>query len=391
MGAMVLSHLAARDEPRVAPPRALDLAPPPGLALETDLPLEDTQTPDAVTLSEPSPRSTGTLKKIGAATALGLVGLGAAAGYTLSTAPVCDTGTISVSLDGVCVSPEASVGWNHVVRLAQGASHLDDLEDSLASHQNEVHHPDSPTTQPLSQDGLTAVTWNLHHGDAPDRHGARGQIDEMVQALKEQSADVYFLQEVSPWDVDDLVDGLGMEGYWAHTAPLQGNLILVHPELEVQDNVKRVVNYGDQTAIDVNGPKLILDVIDDGGLEPRVMQVLRVQEPDGDTAVLWNTHLMNGGDTVEERLAQADRSFDLVESLAAPGVTVLGGGDLNSGASSRVLADLRARGFDVDGTGVDWFATRNGAREEVQVHRLTDSQGRPLSDHPLVATRASGS
>lgn len=362
-------------------------AAPPG-ARRTGAPVESAPAPDMVELGAPAPEQGSSWKKAAALVGLGLTGLGVAAGATALKAPVCDTSVVHVGLDGVCVSPEVATGANHITRLLRTLPHMSGLDDSLASHQSQLFQPSEATTRPLN-DELTVSTWNLHHGDRADRLGARDQISEMIEALGDQKADVYLLQEVSPYHVEELVNGLGMNGYYAQTTPMQGNLVLVHPRLEVQANAKRVVNYGEQTTLDeVSAPRLLLDIPQGRASEPRVVQALRVGRPDGSTAVVWNTHLMNGGDSPEERLAQAENSFAFVDGFARPGEAVIGGGDLNSTAGSEVLGLLGSHAYEAQGARIDWFGARGGELT-TDVSQPTSDSGDPLSDHPSVIARLS--
>ncbi|MCA9797428.1 MAG: hypothetical protein KC910_36705, partial [Candidatus Eremiobacteraeota bacterium] len=358
-------------------------AAPPG-ARRTGAPVESAPPPpDLVELGEPAPRHGSKLRKAAVLAGLGLTGLGVAAGTAAVKAPVCDTSVVQINGEGICVAPEVATSANHITRLLRTLPHMGSLDDSLASHQSDLHQPSRPTTRPLN-DELTVVTWNLHHGDAADALGSRNQTPEMIERMNEQKADVYLLQEVAPYHVEELVNGLGMNGYYAQTTALQGNLILVHPQLDVQANAKRVVNYGEQTTLDdVSAPRLLIDIPQGRASEPRVVQALRVGRPDGSTAVVWNTHLMNGGDSPEERLAQAENSFAFVDAFAQPGEAVIGGGDLNSGADSEVVAQLAAHDFQTQGARIDWFGARGGTLTTEVSQPETDS-GVPLSDHPTV-------
>ncbi len=127
-----------------------------------------------------------------------------------------------------------------------------------------------------------------------------------------------------------------------------------------------------------------------------------------------STHLESNSGP-DHRAAQMTRLLDGIDAFA-PGLPVLIGGDLNTGnhvppdfdwRQETLFADARARGFDwgftADGMTtrpslitphpgrkmkLDWFAGRGLMPGPNAVIASTDANGRPLSDHDAVWTRA---
>lgn len=355
---------------------------PPALQNEARPPEAATAPPDLVSLAAApvGPEGPSLKAKLLAATALGVVALGGlagATGYTLRHAAVCT----SPEVIEACVPAEYSVGVNHALRGLQGLPFRAANAEDLASHQSRVLQPDRPTSRRL-QDDLSFLSWNLHHGDSSDATGARPQIEPIIRELNARPADLHLLQEVSPWHAQRLVDGTGMVGYYTQTQLLQGNLILVHPDLPVSDNLKTLVNMNQPDEL-AEGYQIAENYIH-GGTEPRAVQVLRLQLPDGNSALVWNTHLMNGGDAPPARLAQADRALDFVEAARRPGERVLGGGDFNSPRGSQVYGELQSRFEEFSGDRIDFWMESGFPERLVTQAERPEVDGVPISDHPLV-------
>ena len=319
---------------------------------------------------------------------LALTGVvGGVAGTVMLNAPICpgQTSLVSISHEGVCVSPNASMGAAEVFRQIQGTAHITDGIQDLTSSQSRVFQPNGNYKAPeASQDGqMKMVSWNLHHGEAPSQDGSRDQVGRMVQQLRGEKADVFLLQEVTPWDAQTLVDGTGMVGYYTQTTPSQGDMILVHPDLKVLDNAKAVINKDIDSVAEATQA-----VFQTGGSEPRAAQALRVALPDGQTVVVWNTHLSTNSATDEAREAERQKLLEFVEGQALPGDSILGGGDLNNSSSAPTPTLLRNHGFNVKGAKIDWLAGRGTKSLETSYEQLMENPQLRLSDHPIVRGQA---
>jgi len=319
---------------------------------------------------------------------LALVGVvGGVAGSVMTQAPICpgQTSVVSVSTEGICVSPEAANNGATVWRQLQGTPHTGQAIQDLASSQSRVLVPGGEfRPQAASRDGsLRLVSWNLHHGQSPNQDGSRPQLNRMIQELRDQRAEVVLLQEVTPWHAQDLVDGTGMVGYYSQTTSTQGNMILVHPDVAVLDNAKGVLNHDADGWIEAAGASAHR-----AGREPRQVQALRLAQPDGRTVLVWNTHLSTSQATRADRDAENQRLLDFVESQARPGEAILGGGDLNDRSEAPAPTLLEGHGFDVQGATIDWLAGRNLDSLQTGHATLTQSDGIRVSDHPLVWAEA---
>lgn len=319
---------------------------------------------------------------LGSMLALGVVGTAAGAGsYALAHAPVCaQAAPIALTDHGLCVSPELGVQGAHAWRILEGIPSLPDAVQGLDSSQNQVTVADSRPGWPAMEGGdLKVVTWNLHHERSRDADGARSQLDEMIRAMKEQQADVYLLQEVSPGHVNELVEGLGMHGYYSQTTLLQGNLTLVHPDLPVTTHSSRVLLNGGGGLHELKEWALQGD-----GEEPRSLQTVEVELPNGREALLWNTHMPTHNYTDAQRTEARQVVLEELASRADPGQLVVGGGDLNDGADGSLANELRQGGHEVHAFHIDFINTRNAAGPaEFEGFKLHDGQGLQISDHPM--------
>jgi endonuclease/exonuclease/phosphatase family metal-dependent hydrolase len=123
--------------------------------------------------------------------------------------------------------------------------------------------------------------------------------------------------------------------------------------------------------------------------ERRIVQSLRVEDPDGRTFLLANLHCTSYA--ADERLADTEllRAAWFAMSKASPGDVVVLAGDFNVRASrSRTLADLTGPdwGFSEPGPGIDHILV-HGA-ESTPIRCWPDEQRRQgdrlLSDHAPV-------
>lgn len=335
------------------------------------------------------------LRKLMAGTALTLTAAGAAGvggSYLAAHAPICQDAqaVVAVTENGLCVNQEIGLAGAHSWRILAGLPSLPNALDSLSDHHNQVHRPqgEQPPPAPLMQDGeLTAVTFNLHHERSPDAEGARDQTGDIVTALRDQKADVYLLQEVSPDHVDDLVEGTGMVGYFSQTSLTQGNLILVHPQLPVQADSSQMLLHGAEGAGEALGN--LKDWVTQGGAyEPRSLQTVEVGLPNGREAVLWNTHMPTHEYSEQQREDSRDMVMRALDRHSEPGQLVVGGGDINAGEDGSLANLLRQDGHEVHFYHIDAINAR-GHRGEVEFEgfHLNDSHGYHLSDHPMARAK----
>jgi len=182
-----------------------------------------------------------------------------------------------------------------------------------------------------------------------------------------------------------------MKAYYTRTTPNQGNMILVNPDMQVEGNEKMILNgdikQGDKMSAYSALAKLETAQGNEARqkAEPRVAQMLKVKTPDGKTVDLWNTHLTAIKDS-EFRKKEIDKVISTMNARAGSGDSVVGGGDLNSGPSDSVLADLRNNGYQTQGASIDWITGKNTARplNIVSNKELFDENDVQISDHPMV-------
>lgn len=362
--------------------------------VELGLPQEEPQQPlvpapqvrDGAEAPESSPSSKRRWMAAGFA---GLAVAGAATGlvgHTLLTAPVAPGATTPIVFQDsrFHVSPEAGHDASTAWRVFRRQFYEDDAKADLASDSNRFL-PAPKGSQPpgeLTQDSLRVVSWNLHRGQGREDEGSREQVPQMVAQIREAAPDVALLQEVPPWRAAEIVKGTGMDGYYTNTAPGQGNLILVHPDLEVVGNFRETLSFEVENAQDAD--RVIETWKEEGASgHPRSAQALRLQRPDGSTSLVWNTHLTNIDYQDGQRAMEARRLVDFLDEVALPGEPIFGGGDLNSKAGLDAVRVLEEHGYHLDGARIDWLATRGTTLEQVEHEKLLEGDLQ-LSDHPMV-------
>ncbi|MGV8124948.1 MAG: endonuclease/exonuclease/phosphatase family protein [Candidatus Xenobiia bacterium LiM19] len=283
-------------------------------------------------------------------------------------------------------------GFSEIEPIIRSIPEIDATASDLTSKENNVLSPDGDAKPPRKtmEDGKLKVTsWNLHHG--LDRENKDNQVDEMVDKMRDAKSDVYMLQEVPPWEAQKLADEMGMKAYYTRTTPNQGNMILVNPGMQVEGNEKMILNGDIKQGDKMSAYSALAKLETASGneerqkAEPRVAQMLKVKTPDGKTVDLWNTHLTAIKDS-EFRKKEIDRVIATMNARAGSGDAVVGGGDLNSGPSDSVLADLRNNGYQTQGASIDWITGKNTDRplNIVSNKELFDKNGVQLSDHPMV-------
>jgi endonuclease/exonuclease/phosphatase family metal-dependent hydrolase len=262
-------------------------------------------------------------------------------------------------------------------------------------------------------------TWNLFHGNTvPPGRAAR--LPQMVRLASSDRPDVLCLQEVPLWALDRLGEWSGMQAFGevaarAELGPLpstpavgrvltsihhgvlrstftgQGNAILLAPALKPLGRDVLVLNTREFRRTQARWLRLGLVARLAWAKERRICQAVRVELPDGRTAVLANLHAT--AYRPDERLADAEllRAAVFVDALAHAGDVCVLAGDFNvRSGRSWTLADLRGDewGFDGGGTGVDHVLVR-GARVTGVAGWPAERRSRDgllLSDHaPLEA------
>jgi endonuclease/exonuclease/phosphatase family metal-dependent hydrolase len=282
--------------------------------------------------------------------------------------------------------------FSKIEPIIRSIPEIDATASDLTSKENNVLSPNGDAKPPrqLMEDGKLKVTsWNLHHG--LDRENKDNQVDKMVDKMRDAKSDVYMLQEVPPWEAQKLADEMGMKAYYTRTTPNQGNMILVNPDMQVEGNEKMILNGDIKQGDKMSAYSAIAKLETAQGnearqkAEPRVAQMLKVKTPDGKIVDLWNTHLTAIKDS-EFRKKEIDKVISTMNARAGSGDAVVGGGDLNSGPSDSVLADLRNNGYQTQGASIDWITGKNTARplNIVSNKELFDENDVQISDHPMV-------
>jgi len=313
-----------------------------------------------------------------------LAGMALGATQAASHLPVCQEQQQIVGWERgqACVSLHTATQGATAARYLEGPFHLQGALDSWNNQQNAVIG--APSNSPPMVDGqeLKVVSWNLHHGLSQDLTGARLQLDTMIDQLQTENADVVLLQEVAPGDAGELAESLHMQGYYAQTTAVQGNLILLRPDIQVQDQSVTFIT-GQQPG---DGFHTLKEwVTGRGGQdEPRNLQVLKVELPGGQQATIWNTHNLTGDYTAQQRSDAARMLVDQLHQSIRPGDLVVGGGDLNAqNPSAPILTDLQ----ELDGVkghqhNIDWIYSSENAQAQFSSQRV-ELHGIMVSDHPL--------
>lgn len=278
---------------------------------------------------------------------------------------------------------EDRVKLDGIERTSRGAAHTHTAVSDLLSSKNRVFQPDHPRSQ---RDGkannqVRVSSWNLHHGTSPDGQGARDTISQQIERIKKTDSDVVLLQEVLPWQVEEIVKKTGMTGYYTQTTARQGDMILLDPSLKVVSNRRETLNYDFKKGDKLGALKAAWET---KAGEPRAAQALTIERPDGKGELtIFNTHLSTGTSTPEQRQAESQKFQRFVASNSGSGA-VIGGGDFNMGANSAGIAGFREAGYKVEGDRIDHLLSRGVAGSEIAV---TDPYqgGTRLSDHPMVS------
>lgn len=347
--------------------------------------------PDAAAAPPPAKRHRLRKVALGALTAVSLLGVGGVTGISvLAHAPICQTQSIAFQNGHLCVSEKMGAQTGADYRYMRSIPYQGQLIHDLQTHGNDVYHPHGHAAPPrtLMADGnLRVVSWNLHKSQSPDRQGARPEDAAVIERMRAAGGDVYILQEVGPWQVQQLVNATGMNGYYSMTIPDQGDLILVNPSINVTASAHTIVNE------DLHGMSGALHGVKEWATqsgEPRQAQALRLELPDGRSTVVWNSHLMTTADLATPegraaRTAEAQNITAFLDQFARPGEPVIGGGDFNAESHTPTLDVLRADGFATKGSGIDWITSRGTGDVAFDQHVWLQSDGvTQISDHVMV-------
>lgn len=312
-----------------------------------------------------------------------LAGLGGAGLHAAANLPVCQSQQQIVGWEKghTCVSRDTAIQGSTAWRYAEGVFHLPGALDSWNSQQNTVLDPPGGSQRLGESSELKVVSWNVHHGLSQDSTGARPQLDLMVDQLQQEDADVVLMQEVAPGDATRLAHDLGMQGYYAQTTAVQGNLILLRPDIQVQD---QSVTFTTGQQPGSGWDTLKQWVSGRGGQdEPRNLQVLRAELPGGQQAVLWNTHNLTGEYTPEQRADAAQIIREKLDDSLQPGDLVVGGGDLNANNDGQAIIHELGKIEQMRGQqrNIDWIYSSTPSQFSSQT---VEHGGVMVSDHPLV-------
>lgn len=321
--------------------------------------------------------------------AFGVLGLGTLGGlaavglHATATLPICQNQQQIAGWEKgqPCVSMDTALQGSTAWRYADGIFHLPGAMDSWNSQQNTVIQAPGGAQHLGQSEELRVVSWNLHHGLSQDSTGARPQFDLMVDQLQAENADVVLLQEVAPGDAARLAQDLGMQGYYAQTTAVQGNLILLRPDIQVQDQ-SVTFTTGEQPG---SGWETLKDWVSGRGgqQEPRNLQILRAELPDGQNITVWNTHNLTGEYTPEQREQAAQIIRERLQESIQPGDQVVGGGDLNANNPGQAIIKHLAQIEQMRGqqANIDWIYSSSPGQFSSQT---VEHEGMMVSDHPLV-------
>lgn len=268
-----------------------------------------------------------------------------------------------------------------VKRTTRGVAHTHTAVKDLTSNKNRVYKPDTPIDHRQGRaDGEVRVTsWNLHHGTSPDVQGASNTLSSQIKQIKKSGSDVVLLQEVLPWQAEEIAKKTGMTGYYTQTTARQGNMILVDSSLKVVGDSRQTVNYDFKNADTQDVLKASWGT---KSQEPRAAQSLTIERPDGKGEfTVFNTHLSTGHSSPEQRQVETGRFTQFVNQNARG--NVIGGGDLNMGRGHSMLDGFRQSGYTIEGDRIDHLLTRGVAGSEITVTDPHQGATR-LSDHPMV-------
>jgi endonuclease/exonuclease/phosphatase family metal-dependent hydrolase len=253
-------------------------------------------------------------------------------------------------------------------------------------------------------------SWNLFHGNAvpPQREGF---LDEMLRLATADQPDVLCVQEVPAWALGrftagdiaarpvfgpiPITAGIGRRLTEPHQGVLrsafsgQGNGMLVAPRYRVLAHDVLTLNSRRFRAMQARALRLGAMARLAWAKERRIVQALRLADPDGRTFLVTNMHCTSY--RADERLADAEllRAAWFATAKAAPGDVVVLAGDFNvRAARSRTLADLTGPewGFSEPGPGIDHVLVRGA--ESTPMRRWPEEQrlygDSLLSDHAPV-------
>ena len=259
-------------------------------------------------------------------------------------------------------------------------------------------------------------SWNLFHGNTKPP-GRFAHLERMVRLAVADDPDLVLLQEVPAWALRRLADwtectavgnvaapptlGPIPSTYWIGHAVTalnpgllrsafsgQANAILLAPGLSAGAHERLVLNPAGFRRREARrlGLGLLARLAWSG--ERRVCQAVRVELPDGRSAVVANLHATSY--PPDHRLPEAElrRGAAWVDGLARKDDVVVLGGDLNQSVrNSPFLEELGLAGYSAAGQRIDHIFVR-GADIERPLSRWPDERrrldGKLLSDHAPV-------
>jgi endonuclease/exonuclease/phosphatase family metal-dependent hydrolase len=253
-------------------------------------------------------------------------------------------------------------------------------------------------------------SWNLFHGNTvPPQPEAF--LDEMLRRATADEPDVLCLQELPAWALGRFTVGdvaarpslgpvpipaeLGRRltepnhGLLRSAFSGQGNAIEVSPRLRVLTHDSLTLNARRFRAAQARALELGPVARLGWAKERRVVQTVRVAEPEGRTFLIANMHCTSY--PADERLADAEvlRAAWFAVSRAAPDDVVVLAGDFNVRAErSRSISDLTGPEWEFSGPGpgIDHILVRGAVASTLR--RWPDDQRRDgahlLSDHAPV-------
>jgi endonuclease/exonuclease/phosphatase family metal-dependent hydrolase len=270
----------------------------------------------------------------------------------------------------------------------------------------------------LGSVAILVRSWNLFHGNVVPVE-RRSHLERMVRLAAEDGPDVVCLQEVPVWALPRLGEWAGMAALGEVAQPPRLGPVPVTAAMgkavtQLNYGLFRSAFTGQATAILLGAGTRVVSrralVLNDRGFrraqavqldlpplarlawakERRTAQVVRLELPDGRTAVLANLHASSY--RPDDRLADAEllRAAVYVTAEAETEELIVIAGDFNvTAARSATLEELRGWGFTGGGPWIDHVVVRNGDLGPVQAWpEKRRRAGRALlSDHaPIEVT-----
>jgi len=229
---------------------------------------------------------------------------------------------------------------------------------------------------------IKIMTYNIHHGNPPDRPGEIA-LEPIIQLLKKENPDLVALQEVDrKTQRSDRVDQ-------AEKIAISAGYDFYHfyKAIEFEDG-----EYGLAILSKFKPGQLKLHCLPGTeDIEPRILAIMEVMLPENQSIIFANTHLDHQSEA--SRLQQANRILEVTAEYSIP---IILAGDLNAPEGSEPISmlerkflktctDCEATFYNPNhGQAIDFIMTQQDDQIEVLQHRVLSNIN--YSDHyPVVA------